>query len=131
MSSGQRYCALSIHAMSSSVATGVTIGETRAISGIATHLVRAGITGRILTCSADSQARAGLNQRAVCASPASSAYGGRQSSSRRALSESIARLPVKRRDRKSTRLNSSHLVISYAVFCLKKKKKVTDDGTHV
>src|SRR2546426_2513009 len=30
------------------------------------------------------------------------------------------------RDRKSTRLNSSHLVISYAVFCLKKKKnKIT------
>src|SRR2546426_11870194 len=30
-------------------------------------------------------------------------------------------------DRKSTRLNSSHLVISYAVFCLKKKKKKTAD----
>src|SRR5262245_62423100 len=29
----------------------------------------------------------------------------------------------RRRDRKSTRLNSSHLGISYAVFCLKKKKK--------
>src|SRR5256885_13048673 len=29
-------------------------------------------------------------------------------------------------DRKSTRLNSSHLVISYAVFCLKKKKNITD-----
>src|SRR2546426_7830005 len=29
----------------------------------------------------------------------------------------------KKGDRKSTRLNSSHLVISYAVFCLKKKKK--------
>src|SRR5690242_21029485 len=28
-----------------------------------------------------------------------------------------------RRDRKSTRLNSSHMSISYAVFCLKKKKK--------
>src|SRR3989454_6423895 len=28
-------------------------------------------------------------------------------------------------DRKSTRLNSSHLVISYAVFCLKKKKEQT------
>src|SRR5256885_7077012 len=28
-------------------------------------------------------------------------------------------------DRKSTRLNSSHLVISYAVFCLKKKKEMT------
>src|SRR5256885_9826396 len=30
-------------------------------------------------------------------------------------------------DRKSTRLNSSHLVISYAVFCLKKKNNDTDD----
>src|SRR5256885_9694127 len=29
----------------------------------------------------------------------------------------------RRGDRKSTRLNSSHLVISYAVFCLKKKKR--------
>src|SRR5256885_13276595 len=29
-----------------------------------------------------------------------------------------------REDRKSTRLNSSHLVISYAVFCLKKKKQI-------
>src|SRR2546426_9172831 len=29
---------------------------------------------------------------------------------------------LEERDRKSTRLNSSHLVISYAVFCLKKKK---------
>src|SRR5256885_9998015 len=31
---------------------------------------------------------------------------------------------LERRDRKSTRLNSSHLVISYAVFCLKKKNTV-------
>src|SRR5437588_4456374 len=31
--------------------------------------------------------------------------------------------PARQRDRKSTRLNSSHTVISYAVFCLKKKKK--------
>src|SRR2546426_7513089 len=37
-----------------------------------------------------------------------------------------ARIPglnLASRDRKSTRLNSSHLVISYAVFCLKKKKQ--------
>src|ERR1039457_7614850 len=33
-------------------------------------------------------------------------------------------------DRKSTRLNSSHLVISYAVFCLKKKKKIQQDSRH-
>src|SRR5690625_6751544 len=31
----------------------------------------------------------------------------------------------KQEDRKSTRLNSSHVAISYAVFCLKKKKKIT------
>src|SRR5256885_7743938 len=34
-------------------------------------------------------------------------------------------------DRKSTRLNSSHLVISYAVFCLKKKKKLHKYIQHV
>src|SRR2546426_8102026 len=41
-------------------------------------------------------------------------------------SESACTLPPCRSpyvDRKSTRLNSSHLVISYAVFCLKKKKQ--------
>src|SRR5204862_1504472 len=40
----------------------------------------------------------------------------------RACSES------RRSDRKSTRLNSSHVEISYAVFCLKKKKKAQGDG---
>src|SRR5438132_7717811 len=34
------------------------------------------------------------------------------------------------RDRKSTRLNSSHTVISYAVFCLKKKKQNTKQTHH-
>src|SRR5690625_6681172 len=33
-------------------------------------------------------------------------------------------------DRKSTRLNSSHVAISYAVFCLKKKKKPQKQTTH-
>src|SRR2546426_7416361 len=35
-------------------------------------------------------------------------------------------VPLRHRDRKSTRLNSSHLVISYAVFCLKKKNTTTN-----
>src|SRR5689334_23850116 len=35
------------------------------------------------------------------------------------------------RDRKSTRLNSSHSSISYAVFCLKKKKKKTKKHSHI
>src|SRR5256885_13272153 len=36
----------------------------------------------------------------------------------------VGRLLLTAEDRKSTRLNSSHLVISYAVFCLKKKNTV-------
>src|SRR2546426_3682909 len=37
--------------------------------------------------------------------------------------------PIMHVDRKSTRLNSSHLVISYAVFCLKKKNKMKANST--
>src|SRR2546426_4020187 len=40
-----------------------------------------------------------------------------------------AKLTTIAADRKSTRLNSSHLVISYAVFCLKKKKKKHSENT--
>src|SRR2546426_3430517 len=43
----------------------------------------------------------------------------------------IERRGVLERDRKSTRLNSSHLVISYAVFCLKKKKQSPAPGGDV
>src|SRR5438874_8441788 len=38
--------------------------------------------------------------------------------------------PRDERDRKSTRLNSSHVEISYAVFCLKKKKNNEEIGVH-
>src|SRR5437588_8501008 len=50
-------------------------------------------------------------------------YYGRAATIRIALDEQLrARAISGERDRKSTRLNSSHTVISYAVFCLKKKK---------
>src|SRR5438034_7776387 len=39
------------------------------------------------------------------------------------MAHTVAATRLPARDRKSTRLNSSHTVISYAVFCLKKKKK--------
>src|SRR5437899_6583092 len=39
-------------------------------------------------------------------------------------------LRFKLRDRKSTRLNSSHLGISYAVFCLKKKKTIITNANY-
>src|SRR2546426_2672877 len=53
--------------------------------------------------------------------------GGRGACRRRAggAPGGVKRTPAA--DRKSTRLNSSHLVISYAVFCLKKKKKSKTD----
>src|SRR5256885_8707628 len=54
-------------------------------------------------------------------------YGIARTSEQRLFSYATVRYSyhIKRskEDRKSTRLNSSHLVISYAVFCLKKKKK--------
>src|SRR2546429_4968381 len=43
--------------------------------------------------------------------------------------ETLVALWRRRLDRKSTRLNSSHGYISYAVFCLKKKKKTTQHHT--
>src|SRR5690606_26751368 len=46
-----------------------------------------------------------------------------------ALSFQYPRVPELGQDRKSTRLNSSHVKISYAVFCLKKKKAVSRDAT--
>src|SRR5437667_8421569 len=47
------------------------------------------------------------------------ARGGRQEPRR----EPDDRGPAAQRDRKSTRLNSSHITSSYAVFCLKKKRR--------
>src|SRR2546430_9382582 len=41
------------------------------------------------------------------------------------------RSSARQRDRKSTRLNSSHSQISYAVFCLKKKKEIPDKTSHL
>src|SRR3712207_8832138 len=40
-------------------------------------------------------------------------------------------LAAEAEDRKSTRLNSSHANISYAVFCLKKKKRYRQRGRHI
>src|SRR2546422_6645044 len=70
----------------------------------------------------------------ACSSPVRRARDGPQSSPERAGPlaavrhagrERVSRHGVDGRDRKSTRLNSSHGYISYAVFCLKKKICVT------
>src|SRR5258707_2466652 len=62
--------------------------------------------------------------------PRPAARGSRPLDRRRCLR--AARRPAARRDRKSTRLNSSHANISYAVFCLKKKiKRIVKVGAHL
>src|SRR5256885_4362989 len=65
-----------------------------------------------------SASRPGASQGLLRGVPAAAVVPGRRGRARRAV-----------RDRKSTRLNSSHLVISYAVFCLKKKKKKKINST--
>src|SRR5215813_14368019 len=55
--------------------------------------------------------------------PSSSTHSRRRSVSSARLSRAVSP-----EDRKSTRLNSSHVRISYAVFCLKKKKKKRSDS---
>src|SRR5690348_18050687 len=56
----------------------------------------------------------------------------RQDRQRRVVAHRSGRLlaRLRHRDRKSTRLNSSHPSISYAVFCLKKKKKTKKKKLH-
>src|SRR5437870_10395676 len=47
----------------------------------------------------------------------------------RHIVESVGRITAMSSDRKSTRLNSSHVAISYAVFCLKKKRATSCEVT--
>src|SRR5256885_3743697 len=54
--------------------------------------------------------------------------GGGEGEGRRAGQARQRGVPGQGPDRKSTRLNSSHLVISYAVFCLKKKQRYDKDA---
>src|SRR5256884_115942 len=67
--------------------------------------------------------------RAIATCPATSStsarplFAGSAFPARRSAATAAAESPRASRDRKSTRLNSSHGYISYAVFCLKKKKK--------
>src|SRR3712207_9471251 len=66
----------------------------------------------------------------ICPGPVPDTRRRRTQPARRADRDGRADRPFlgvhRRADRKSTRLNSSHANISYAVFCLKKKKKKTN-----
>src|SRR5260221_6616150 len=62
-------------------------------------------------------------RRSVCAAVLAGVHPRRRRAGPR---HDLAEHRPRRRDRKSTRLNSSHTVISYAVFCLKKKTSLPD-----
>src|SRR2546426_9266056 len=73
-----------------------------------------------------------VTKNAICITLATSGVTSRNRVHRIPIT-SPHQMPARNRatiDRKSTRLNSSHLVISYAVFCLKKKKKSQTLTTH-
>src|SRR5690606_41765224 len=74
--------------------------------GVATTSLAEGLARERLACSTSR-----LVMRPSCAATAPRSMPASRASARAA-------------DRKSTRLNSSHVKISYAVFCLKKKKKI-------
>src|SRR5256886_5051118 len=57
-------------------------------------------------------------------SDGSGSHAGSPRNKNRPTCECVRYDPIRGGDRKSTRLNSSHSQISYAVFCLKKKKKL-------
>src|SRR5256885_10493784 len=65
--------------------------------------------------------RLGVSDRLIDESAVAQSSPGPMGERRVAVITRFEELPFA--DRKSTRLNSSHLVISYAVFCLKKKKR--------
>src|SRR5258708_22116115 len=72
--------------------------------------------------------RSHLNRlKTLCAERARSAAAPRRSIAEQIVHHGVTHLQctpsLAKTDRKSTRLNSSHQIISYAVFCLKKKKK--------
>src|SRR5688572_32086060 len=74
----------------------------------------------------------GYRVRAISAKEAMDVYKVREALEVEALKEALPRLDANAiaQDRKSTRLNSSHSQISYAVFCLKKKKTMRTKEPH-
>src|SRR5437899_10168356 len=85
----------------------------------ATASVAAGIVGREQTVATDAFLRADI----ISYSRARGLFAGVSVEGSTLRPDNRANRKLYGKDRKSTRLNSSHLGISYAVFCLKKKNK--------
>src|SRR5690554_7626011 len=72
-----------------------------------------------------------LAESSISAAKASPGECGKNVSSKRRKADSPAVCRDRTGDRKSTRLNSSHVRISYAVFCLKKKKETSSQSENL
>src|SRR3712207_8340620 len=77
-------------------------------------------------CDGRLAARMALTRTGSDASRRAERGGDAAAALRRSYAGAVRPLSQTKRDRKSTRLNSSHANISYAVFCLKKKKKLVE-----
>src|SRR5256885_151822 len=91
--------------------------QLHAGGGLAAHAAAGGAARQLDAAAGQCPAGRGGGPRAQIRWPLAAAGAQRRRSAAPRLAGGL--------DRKSTRLNSSHLVISYAVFCLKKKKKTT------
>src|SRR3989454_6668149 len=104
-------------ALASRTASGGTLPISLTVHGNVLYVLNAGGTGNISGFAVGTSGA--LTAIAGTTRPLSGSNVGPAQVS---FSPDGRRLVVTEKDRKSTRLNSSHLVISYAVFCLKKKK---------
>src|SRR5690606_42010950 len=92
------------------------------ISTLSLHDALPILPGLVLAYTAQEVMARGMGDETVHVGPrAVNGVREEQEHPRSVLAENLLHLAV-RRDRKSTRLDSSHVKISYAVFCLKKKK---------
>src|SRR3989454_2882388 len=120
-----------IHGLETLAPDGVTIafadGHVRQLPRLTAGPFRYRTYADTFLEEAQKHARVPIKQAVISASALSLLYpqDGVPGYTREVFLDDLVR-ETEREDRKSTRLNSSHLVISYAVFCLKKKKKKDD-----
>src|SRR2546426_3563290 len=94
-----------------------SFSQLRSLAILAVSMALLNLSGLCAAQNSSAVQTAALNGRFRIAGTVVSVTGGHPLARARVLI-----IDARNPDRKSTRLNSSHLVISYAVFCLKKKK---------
>src|SRR5438034_8797235 len=115
-----------VHARAAGKRDAGAAGQTERIDGLAVHVQALGVIGVLeLAVEPPGTARARVEPEGgdIAAGPQLAATGHERVARLGGRDEVHVAVGRGNEDRKSTRLNSSHTVISYAVFCLKKKNK--------